>query len=155
MSISTGNAFETSVQKVIFAKRFFVISIAGRYSLNFIETHFNISRFLILLKSTSFDRIFTVILIFLFNRYSFSVFKTRVKECIWVIAYIVSETTRMNSFEESHACNFVQIISFLVDDALQIFVFNIVRAKQLFEIFLTEGLERTSMIFLKAWTCLV
>jgi hypothetical protein len=68
---------------------------------------------------------------------------------------IVSETTRMNSFEESHACNFVQIISFLVDDALHIFVFNIVRAKQLFEIFLTEGLERTSMIFLKAWTCLV
>jgi hypothetical protein len=101
-----------------------------------------------LLNSISATRISNGLLIFLFNR--FAVFKTRVKERVRVIAYIISDTTGMHSFEKSETCDLVQVISSLVDDASHFFVFETVRAKQLFEIVLAEGLERASMEFVLA-----
>jgi hypothetical protein len=101
-----------------------------------------------LLNSISATRISYGLLIFLFNR--FAVFKTRVKESVRVIAYIISNTTGMHSFEKSETCDLVQVISSFVDDDSHFFVFETVRAKQLLEIVLAESLERASMEFILA-----
>ena len=101
-----------------------------------------------MLNSISATRISTGLVNFLFNR--FAVFKTRVKESVRVIAYIISNTTGMHSFEKSETCYLVQVISSLIDDASHFFVFETVRAKQLFEIVLAEGLEWASMEFVLA-----
>jgi hypothetical protein len=81
----------------------------------------------------------------------FFVFKTSIKECVRMIAYIFSVvSTRVNTFKECKTSILVHMILSLVDNSLHFFVFQIVRAKQLFEIFFSICIERTSMKFVLA-----